>query len=332
MTAPAATLVRDRIARYAGALGLPARPPDALLTVLDQTFGRPVHDPGYPSNALCPGGWPVEVSFAEADPGALRVDLQPGDPALLAANRAALALRWADVSSRTVDPWRDLLGATGFGGFVGLAAPAQGPVRAKAYLELDHGADLGAVPPPLRAHARRLASVVPGLSPHLIALGDPRGDRLYLEAGQGIALLDLFDWAPNAATTARLPAFVETVRRLTGGLLVLPPSSALLSLRRVPGPADAVELKVELTRQTLTSDAADVVERLLVDRPPSQAHYRRWRAALPAVTTSVVSVLVDTVDTAVDTVGTAGGTPRLNVYADLLEPDRAGARALAGAR
>src|SRR3954454_22702850 len=75
--APAATLVRARLAEFSNAMGVadvPAIPLDALI---DRTFARQPDDPLFLSNWLMPGALPLEWSFSEDEPGALRFEMQP---------------------------------------------------------------------------------------------------------------------------------------------------------------------------------------------------------------------------------------------------------------
>jgi hypothetical protein len=305
--ATAADLVHDRLARYVNDVGWPGPLPTELVAVARAPFGHPLDVRRYLVNSLNPGGFPLEVSFAEAEPSALRLDVQPFD--LSPADGAATALQLAGVQAAEVAQWRSVIRPRHFGGFVGVAASIGRSVM-KAYLELDRDAATDELTHPVRRHAQRLAGYIPWLRPHLVALGDPAGARLYFEAEAGVALLDLFDWAPTAAMMAQVPAVIDAARQLTGGSLVLPPRSALLSLRPVAGDPDGVELKVELTRQALVADAADVVERLLIDRPVAQAMFRCWRAALsPVSELSVVSLRIAP--------GQAG--PGINAYGGLID-------------
>ncbi|WP_395728662.1 hypothetical protein [Nakamurella sp.] len=319
---PPAAAAAQRIGEYARRLGRPGDLPGPLLDLLDRTLPLPAGHPAYPANALCPGSYPVEVSFSELDPDALRVDVQP-DLRLSPADRLAAAFELARPPAGW-SRWRESLAPSRFGAFVGLSVGpvVVGPVvgtpvvvlpdrptgaRWTAYLELDHGAS--ALPEPFAGLVDALRRHVPGLRPHLVSLTGDGAERVYLEAGAGLALLDLFDWAPPSLEPV-LPALIDAVRRLTGGCLVLPGGGALLALRPAPaGGPSGVELKVELTRQLLVPDAIDVVQRLLVDRPSAAAGLRRWRRALPPRTEpSVVSVRIAP--------GCPG--PRLNAYAAVL--------------
>jgi hypothetical protein len=285
---------------HAQALGL--APQASRTEVSDMVISactRPATDPALLDNALCPGAWPIEVSFAETDPDCLRIDVQPGDPGLSGAERVQLALRLAGVPEAAIKPWGDVLDPATFGAFVG--ASAGRTVHRKAYLELgDPSGALHRSRPELAA----LSDSVPGLRPHLLAIDHDGRTRWYLEATHGLALLDLFRWGEAVKLAEAVPALIDAVRRLVG-TMVLPPTGALLAVRSLTGGGS--ELKVELTASILRPDAAEVVEQLLVDRPPGFAAYRRWRSAVHAGPT-VVSARIAT--------GSQG--VRYNAYTSLL--------------
>ena len=313
-------VVADRIAGVAAALGVPT-PAGALGALIRAAFDRPLTDPAYRHNALCPGGWPIEVSFAETEPDALRLDLAPLDPTASGLARQVAAATAAGLNPTDLVPWQAHLRPERFGGFVGASVAPGGRAAVKAYLELDSEAALAQLPGPLGAAAVALGRHVPGLAPHLIAL-DPGGvdrARLYLAATSGLRLLGLLGWAAEQGLAERVPALIDTVRRLSGGRLVLPDNSVLVAVRVV---GRCVELKVELTSDALGGDVADLADhigQLLVDRPASWSAFQRWRVAVePLDDITVVSVRIG---------GDRPG-PLLNVYASLLGP-RAG---LVGAR
>jgi hypothetical protein len=315
--------IRARLGEVIGRLGLLpsgtiAGACDEIVSLTGGAFARPLTDVAYRDNALCPGAWPIEMSFAEDDAMAVRVDLAPLDPAAEAHDRLAAAMRLAQVAPGTVSPWRRLLKPERFGGFVGasITAAPSGPARVdrRAYLELDHGAALEDIPEPLGSLAADLARDVPGLEPHLVALpGGANGTppRVYFECRTGLALLCLYVWSSRRGLDVVALGLIVADRQLVGGRLVLPEASVLVALRAGSSRAGStvIELKLEVTRRALVDRASDIVSRLLVGRPEAGRSYERWRTAMaPVLDLTVVSVRI----------ATGAAAPNLNTYAGLI--------------
>lgn len=282
------------LGRYARALGLTPR-----AEVCDLLRACTRSHPSLQRNWLCSGPWPIEASFAETDPDSLRIDAQPGNPALSGAERVGLALRLAGISAEATRPWAEALDPSTFGAFVSVSAGRT--VRRRVYLELgDPAGKITGTRPELAG----LLDMVPGLRPHLLAIDDQGGIRWYLKATGGLALLELFAWGEAAGLAPEVPALLDAVRRLAA-VVVLPPDAAMLAVGSLPG--SGIELKVELTAAILRPEAPRIVEQLLVERPAAFADYRRWRAAVPGAPT-VISARIAT--------GSDG--VRCNVYSQLL--------------
>lgn len=293
-------------------------PGHRLGEVLAGTFARPLDDPAYRRNALVPGGWPLEVSFSEQHPDRLRLDLQPYDvdcpPARRRADALAMVARYAGAGFRDRHAaWRPYTVAERFGAFLGADFGPDDLTSGKAYLELDHAVAPAALPGSLGAAAAVLAEHVPGVVPHLVAVGGGRDgpvERVYLACRGGLRVLALRGVLAGVGLAHRLPALATAVAELTGGRLLLPEDSALVAIGQRPtGP----DIKVELLSNALVGSAPsilDAVERLMLDRPRSRSAFRRWRDAIgPAVAPSVVSVrLAD------------DGPPRLNIYQRIAAP------------
>jgi hypothetical protein len=162
--------------------------------------------------------------------------------------------------------------------------------------------------------AAGVAEHVPGVVPHLVAVGGGRDgpvERVYLACRGGLRVLALGGLLARLGLDHRLPALAAAVAELTGGRLLLPEDSALVAIgERAGGP----DLKVELLPDALAGPeeaTPAAIERLLLGRPPSLAAFRRWRDAVgPGVATSVVSVRL-----------AGDGPPRLNVYHRIAAPD-----------
>jgi hypothetical protein len=281
----------------------------AIRRLTDDAFPRPLDDAGYRDNPLNPGGLPVEISFAEGTPGALRCDLARGHPDAPYRDRHADALRVAGIPATQVSRWHPHLAAERFGAFASAVIPDDGgTVQYKAYLELERDRRvLSAVPGGAAVH-HSLLDAVPGLTPHFVALGSNGFDpRLYFECANGIALPALVDWAGRHGLTRQALAAVHAARRLTGGALVLPEAGVMVALRTVRD--KVTELKLELTRGVLARDPLDAINAVMMERPRSERAFRAWCGAVgQPVEPTVVSIRIST----------ALPTPLLSVYTGLL--------------
>src|SRR5262249_39814687 len=157
-----------------------------------------------------------------------------------------------------------------------------------------------ALPPDLRAQWEALASVLPGVVPHMCSLGVARDhavERLYVRCVEGLRLSDLSRL--DVGIAHRVPALAHAVTTLTNRRVFLAPDSAMVGVRVVPG---GWELKLELLTGALPRDSARVL--MLVERALTgdRRTFRRWfgedRSEI-----SVVSVRVSPAD-----------GPALNVY------------------
>ncbi|MET7671168.1 hypothetical protein [Micromonospora luteifusca] len=267
-------------------------------------FPRPLGDPAYRTNALNPGGTPVEVSFSEQTPQALRFDLTRGHPDTALADRRTDALRLAEVPVSTARRWEPYFADDRFGGFISAVVDVDGQA-AKAYLEVRRSREvLAALGSRSRVH-ESLLEAVPGLEPHFVALDGARfaaHPRMYYECRNGIALSTLVDWAAGHGLTRPALAAAHVTRRLTGRL-ILPEAGVLLALGTT---SDSVELKLELTRGVLDGDPLAAIRAVLVERPHGEQAFRDWCAAVDQpVRPTMVSVRI------------CADGPLLSVYAGL---------------
>ena len=76
---PMSDVVARRLERAARHLGT-ANPLPYVSGLLHRTFSLPEGDPEYGFNTLMPGAAPLESSFSEEEPGALRLTLEPLGP------------------------------------------------------------------------------------------------------------------------------------------------------------------------------------------------------------------------------------------------------------
>jgi hypothetical protein len=281
----------------------------AIQRLTDNAFPPPLSDPRYRDNPLNPGGLPIELSFAEATPEALRCDLARDHPSLPYRDRPADAAHVAGLAAAEYAPWIPQLARERFGAFTSAVIPNDGGrVQYKAYLELQR--DPQALPPTLagaRVH-HSLLDAVPGLVPHFVALGsDLSGPRVYFECAQGIALSSLVDWAGRHGLTRQALTAVHAARRLTGGATVLPEAGVMVALR---ASRDTVaEFKLELTRGVLTREPLAAIAAVMMERPRSERAFGTWCGALgQPVEPTVVSIRISP----------TLPTPVLSVYTGLL--------------
>jgi hypothetical protein len=304
--ATTAPVIEARLLDVAAALG--GRPPPAAARIAIRRLAGACHAAAYPGNALNPGGAPIELSFAEGMPTALRFDLAPEGPDASATQRQESAVRLADVRPVCLLPWREFLAPTNFGGFVSAVISDDGrTVSTKAYLELGRARD-AVTRMPLDL-CRGLVEAVPGLVPHFVALSG-RGaadSRVYFECANGLSLPTIVDWAAAHGLMAQALAAAQIACRLTGGGPILPEAGVLCAVRRAP--SGCPELKLELTSAALGPDGAEAIAAVFAERPDTDRAFRAWSAAIgQPVTPTVVSVRI----------GRDLVQPRLNVYTGLV--------------
>lgn len=275
--------------------------------VFQRTFARPASDSAYRINRLQPGALPLEWSFSEVDPGALRIELQPFDPELAPQERLrssimalmhlaevhegkALAVELASIVSPVLVERSHLA----FGAFLGLVhRPFRAP-EYKIYIEL--GPEGGAM-----THSD--LKMVSGVTPHFRSLAVGAGkidERIYYLCQDGLRILDLEALCAELGIWHRFPTLLVTMLELTGGKFFLPPRSVLLGLRRT---WQETELKVELVCGSAVNPDGlfDRIERLL--QPDTVVPFRRWAAIVcpkrpSALPVSVVSVKISAAQSA----------------------------------
>lgn len=261
--------------------------------LLERTFGRPRGDPAYAVNTLAPGAVPLELSFSEREPAALRLDVEPFEPWLSPAKRRtetvevmATTLRScfgkeaAESLARATTPW--LVPAAPvqrFGAFYGAAFDPRGLAEATVYLELPR--DSGWISPgPGSDLLETVRKHVPAAAPLMHAISYGRtglAERTSLACLDELRLLDLAPLLGDLGLPHRAPALLDAALALSGGFFTLPAGTVVLGLRTTTA---GIEVKLELLVACLPADAWDAVELLLVARPASAAAFRRWRMAV----------------------------------------------------
>lgn len=292
---PAARDLGARVTTAALGLGVSDPMQGKMCDLIQRTFARPAGDPAYRTNRLQPGALPLEWSFSEVDPDALRIELQPFDPELVPEEplrRASMALLHL-----TEDHGGKALAAEfasiershlAFGAFFGLVhRPFRAP-EYKIYIELG---------PEDRAERCSDLQMIAGLTPHFrsVAVGAGKMDeRIYYLCGDGLRVLNLEALCAALGMPHRFPALLVTMLELTGGEFYLPPRSVLLGLRRT---SQETELKVELVSGSAVDPDGlfDRIVRLL--QPSTVAPFRRWVGIVcpkrpSALPVSVVSVKI----------------------------------------
>ena len=292
----AATAVRHRLRVAARRLGA-VDPTRQLGHVFDRSFELPVGDPRYGSNSLSPGAMPLEHSFSEVAPAALRFDMELGGPQaspqarreetsrevrrLVHQSFGEQALHWFDHRS---EPWRraGVDGANRFGAFFGAAFDGQGLSEAKAYYEM-RVHDLDAFPPNLQHAARVAMASLPGLTPIFtsVACGRSRGaQRVYLFMPDELRLLDLEPLMHRLGIGHQLPSILSALGVITGGRFTLPSGSAVIGLRDTPG---GIEMKLDLLLPAFPDPPQQIAELIrlhLAQRPDSDRALRHWMQAM----------------------------------------------------
>jgi hypothetical protein len=255
-----------------------ADPRRYLGVALAEAFPWQLGAAAYEANSLLPGATPLELSFSEQSPQALRLDFEPrsgswSTPTLAASFGPRLAAEFEARagSVRTSAP------DVGFGVFLGAVFDASSLLEAKVYYPLGPtGAD--GEPGSLVAAAKEELPDLAELM-HAVAVSrDGISERVYLVHRNELELLALEPLLARFGPAHRLPELALTLMRLSDGSLVLPPSSLVVGLR---ARRRSVELKVELMLPGLgLTDAHSTVAALLAERPDSRVAFDRWWRAL----------------------------------------------------
>jgi hypothetical protein len=256
-----------------------------------------LHDARYSSNTLAPGTAPVEVSFAETQPQALRVDLEPFcfgiSPAQRRQRVAAIAVRWVagllpPVIGREYEKCLDSLcrlsigQSARFGAFLGATFDGCGLAEVKIYSEWNRGLPDG-LPERLAVTARTALATVPGLTPHFASFSCGRSGcvpRLYFLCREEVPVLALCNALETAGLSHRLPELASLIRPLAGVTTILPAGAGVLSFREVAGVLDC---KLDILARALPIPGrifAESVRRSLAQRPEIRTAFQHWWNAM----------------------------------------------------
>ncbi len=274
-----------------------ADPAESLGDLVRHSFGRPLGDPSYRRNTLCPGAsLPLEHSFSEVASSALRLDMEPVPGASAGTRRqdttraqrqlvqrayGDTALKWFDKRS---EPWRALHGPGNerFGAWYGAAFDEGGLAESKVYYEIPDGS-LDSLPPNLRQAGRVARACLPGLVPIFtsISCGRSQGaQRIYFYHRGDLRLLDLDPLMHRLGIGHQLPSLLTGVGLLLGGRFVLPEGSVLLGIRDT---AKGLEMKLDILLPGVPDpprELRELIQLHLSDRPSSQRALRHWMQAM----------------------------------------------------
>jgi len=310
---PAFANIYPRVTRAAHRLGVADPLTGAIGELFQSTFTRPARDPAYRTNQLQPGALPLEWSFSEGEPDALRIELQPFDPEMRSQDRLQYAIEEL-FSLVTLYYGKELatqfektvtrgviapLERMNFGAFLGLVLKPNVVPKLKIYVEVD---------PESRSGSWDVVSSLTGVVPHFrsVAIGEfGIAERFYYLCTEVFRLLDLEALCNALGMPHHFPRLLMTLLDLTEGEFYLLPRSVLVGIRTgLQGP----ELKIELVSTLAMSPDGlkERIERRL--RPDSIKPFRRWsRVVCPrspsALPISMVSVKIS-----------ANKPARLNLY------------------
>ena len=289
------TLVKDRLRTAARALGT-TDPVPYVGRLIDDSFALPQGDSRYARNTLTPGAVPLEPSFSEQEPQALRFTLEPLGPESSPVSRrdeasremrrltgqifGRDALNWFDGRS---EEWRsaNAFGRVQFGAWVGTGYDADGLRASKVYYELSPG-QVEALSPALKHIASVAADSMPLLVPIFTTITCRResgSQRVtFLHRGP-MRLADLGPLMERLGLEHRLPSLMQVVGLTLGGRFDLPEGSVLIGLGEA---GDGPELKLEIMLGMLPdipSSFLDLLSLGLSERPRQLRALSQWLQA-----------------------------------------------------
>lgn len=289
------SLVTHRLRAAAAALGT-VDPVDHVAGLIHRTFERPWDDAAYGRNTLTPGAAPLEPSFSEREPGALRFVLEPLGPdqsaaarrdeatremrRLVGTNFGPGALRWFD---RASEGFRASAGAAGldYGAWFGSAFDADGVSASKVYYEL-HPDTLGALGDRVGRLAEAITRRLPGARPGFLSVTCRRergSQRVTFVPSTAMQVKDLEPLLAELGLAHQLPGLMQAVGVALGGRFELPPGSCLVGIGDSP---DGPELKLEIALGMLPDlprNFLDLIILGLQERPRHLQALARWMQA-----------------------------------------------------
>jgi hypothetical protein len=262
--------------------------PEALMHPLNRALPAPAGDPRYRDATLVADGVPLELSFSETAPAALRLDFEPLAAASSVRERRAWTVRTyarlvASMGAPSDDEAADAASDGDddrFGAYLGAMVSSAGIEAANLYLPCHAAAGATAVD----RIARDVMRAVPALAPRFRrwSTGTPQRRRVYLVATTDLPLRAVADALAAVGLAGRAAELWWMLSAMTGSAPFLPAERAVIS---VADRGDSCELKIELLARGWPSPGAlvDAAMRLLQQRPESVASFHRWRRAISAV-------------------------------------------------
>ncbi len=292
---PLARRIERRLRTAARTLG--ARDPtEALSGLIGRTFPHPPGHPAYAANALVPGAAPIEPSFSELQPDALRFTLEPLPPEagpvdrrdeatremrrLISAYMGREMLRWFDEHS---EPFRGFGtgGRLDYGAFFGASTDRDGLFASKVYYELD-GTGIAGLTPRLLPLAAAALAELPGLRPLFTTLAAHRADgqqRITFQHPGALRLSDLEPLLARLGLAHRLPGLMQILGLVLGGRFDLPENATLIAFGTDAGGVD-MEIYVHLAAvPDLPPQFLELLALGLSERPRELQALSRWIAA-----------------------------------------------------
>lgn len=259
----------------AASLGVSDPRHGALAVALHEALSDPPDAAAVTANALAPGGPPIEVSFADREPGALRFVWEPGPRSSSAAARRSRAAALARTLNLPALPLER--GGGHYGAVVGAVCTSAGIGGFRIYSERLPDE---LPPPPLQALEGAAQGAVSGLAPLFwsqdLRPGGPQL-RTYLLATAGLSFLELgrlLHAVGAGPQSARLAHALRPFADGAGGFL---PGWAVIGLRPTP---DGVEVKVDRLRDATAPHDALWAELDAALHARSGAAWARFRDAL----------------------------------------------------
>jgi hypothetical protein len=273
-----------------------ANPMDYVGGLIQRTFPLPEGDPRYAANTLTPGAAPLEPSFSEQEPNALRFTIEPLGPEASALSRrdeatremrrligplyGRNALRWFDQRS---EEWRGQgRGRLHYGAFFGTSYNSDGLNSSKIYYEMSPG-QIDALPVELAGLVRLALETVPALFPLFtsITCREESGNQrtTFLHRGP-LRLADLSPLLQRLGLAHQLPALMQIFGVALGGRFELPEQSVLIGLAQTDeGPELEVYVLLGMLPD-LPPTFLDLLTLGLAERPREIRALGRWLRAM----------------------------------------------------
>jgi len=264
---------------------------------LREVLPHPLDDARYRGNTLVPDSAPVEVSFAEGQAHALRLDLESFGFGISPANRRMhtieMAAKWINscfpsaIASELEQQLRSfcakaLARSATFGAFLGAVFDNSGLSEVKVYSECDDRF-LADLPKGLAETAGEVLSTVAGLKPHFESISCGRSGcipRIYFMCEEELPLLSLKKVLETAGLAHRLPELIALLLPWVGGSTILPAGAVVLSFRDKAGEIDC---KLEILASGMPMPRAlfaNNIYRSMAERPQTLAAFLKWSLAV----------------------------------------------------